>query len=144
MNEFATPSSKIDSRGNINPASAPRVMRINTALGEADFNNQLASFLEVDLSILPENYSTIRASHIGSLHQFEVLANAEQTVSVYSCVRMRHVKGFGPPVHIHRNEDEYFVILDGEYLYQVAEQQFRLQAGDCLYAPAMSLMAFVV
>jgi quercetin 2,3-dioxygenase len=41
----------------------------------------------------------------------------------------------GPPLHTHPYQDEIFCIIEGEYLFQVGEEQFEAKAGDTLFAP---------
>lgn len=45
-----------------------------------------------------------------------------------------YTKG-GPPLHIHPFQDEVFIILEGEHLFQVGEEQFHLTAGDTIFLP---------
>jgi quercetin 2,3-dioxygenase len=45
-----------------------------------------------------------------------------------------HEKG-GPPLHIHPNQDEIFFIIEGEYLFQVGSDTFRLTSGDTIFLP---------
>ncbi|MGA9463154.1 MAG: cupin domain-containing protein [Terracidiphilus sp.] len=41
----------------------------------------------------------------------------------------------GPPLHVHEVEDEWFYVLEGEYLVQVGDERYRLTPGDSLLAP---------
>jgi quercetin dioxygenase-like cupin family protein len=41
----------------------------------------------------------------------------------------------GPPLHIHPHQDEWFFILEGEYLFQVGEDRHRMKAGDTIFLP---------
>ncbi|GAB4041619.1 cupin domain-containing protein [Spirosoma gilvum] len=41
----------------------------------------------------------------------------------------------GPSLHIHHDQDEMFSIIEGEYLFQVGNEQFTVQAGDTVFAP---------
>lgn len=43
----------------------------------------------------------------------------------------------GPPRHIHFEQDEWFYALKGEFVMEIGEQRFRLNAGDSVYAPRM-------
>jgi quercetin dioxygenase-like cupin family protein len=43
--------------------------------------------------------------------------------------------GDSPPLHLHRNEDEVFHILQGELRFRVADQEMRATAGQSLLAP---------
>jgi len=42
---------------------------------------------------------------------------------------LRTTKG-GPPLHYHRAQDEWFFIREGEFVFQVGANVFRLKAGD--------------
>jgi quercetin dioxygenase-like cupin family protein len=41
----------------------------------------------------------------------------------------------GPDLHIHYDQDEFFQIISGEFLFQVGEEKFRASAGDLVFAP---------
>lgn len=41
----------------------------------------------------------------------------------------------GPPLHVHTDQDEIFSIIEGEYLFQVGENQFTVKAGDTVFGP---------
>ena len=45
-----------------------------------------------------------------------------------------HAKG-GPARHLHYEQDEWFYALDGEFLFEVGTERFRLNPGDSLLAP---------
>ncbi len=45
-----------------------------------------------------------------------------------------HAKG-GPARHLHHNQDEWFLILEGIFKFEVGSEQFLLQPGDSLLAP---------
>ncbi len=45
-----------------------------------------------------------------------------------------HAKG-GPARHLHYDQDEWFYALEGEFLFEVGTERFRLQPGDSLMAP---------
>ena len=45
-----------------------------------------------------------------------------------------HAKG-GPARHLHYDQDEWFYAVEGEFVVEVGEDRFRLQAGDSLLAP---------
>ena len=49
----------------------------------------------------------------------------------------------GPPLHIHMYQDEYFYIVDGEYLFQVGDEQFQMRTGDTIFLPRMVQHAFI-
>ena len=52
-----------------------------------------------------------------------------------SVVEQRARKGYSPPLHVHRTQDEIFQVLEGEFRLQVADQEHRLKAGEFLLIP---------
>lgn len=66
---------------------------------------------------------------------FECKLSAQDTngeLCVFDTVRS--IKG-GPPLHIHRDQDEWFYVRHGEFLFQVGGERFHLKAGDTLLGP---------
>ena len=51
-------------------------------------------------------------------------------------------KGDGPPLHVHHKFDEFFCVLEGEFLFQVGDEQTRLKPGDTLFVPRTAKHAF--
>jgi quercetin dioxygenase-like cupin family protein len=49
----------------------------------------------------------------------------------------------GPPLHIHLYQDEFFYILEGEYLFQVGDDKYQMKSGDTIYLPRKVQHAFV-
>lgn len=45
-----------------------------------------------------------------------------------------HEKG-GPARHLHYDQDEWFYAVEGEFLLEVGQEQFRLKPGDSALAP---------
>jgi mannose-6-phosphate isomerase-like protein (cupin superfamily) len=45
-----------------------------------------------------------------------------------------HAKG-GPARHLHYEQDEWFYALDGEFLFEVGTERFRLNPGESLLVP---------
>ncbi|WP_310587558.1 cupin domain-containing protein [Larkinella knui] len=41
----------------------------------------------------------------------------------------------GTPLHVHPFQDEQFYVVEGEYVFQVGEDKFRLQVGDSIFLP---------
>src|ERR1700712_2633583 len=49
----------------------------------------------------------------------------------------------GPPLHIHPNQDEWFYVVEGEYLFQVGEENYPMKSGDTIFLPRKVKHAFV-
>ena len=44
-------------------------------------------------------------------------------------------QGRGTPLHVHLGQDEVFYVLDGEYVFQVGGDKYRLKTGDSIFLP---------
>lgn len=49
----------------------------------------------------------------------------------------------GPPLHIHPFQDEWFYVVEGEYLFQVGEEKYKMKPGDTIFLPPNVKHAFV-
>ncbi|WP_428659295.1 cupin domain-containing protein [Runella sp.] len=49
----------------------------------------------------------------------------------------------GPPLHVHPNQDEWFYVVEGEYLFQVGEDNYSMKPGDTIFLPRKVKHAFV-
>jgi len=41
----------------------------------------------------------------------------------------------GPPCHLHHNEDEWFYVIEGEYILEIGSERFQLKPGDSVLGP---------
>jgi mannose-6-phosphate isomerase-like protein (cupin superfamily) len=65
---------------------------------------------------------------------FKLLStDTEDRLSVF--ISTNNKKGFGPPLHIHHNFDEFFCVLDGKFLFQVDDEILSMEDGDSLFIP---------
>src|SRR6266568_6150945 len=62
-------------------------------------------------------------------------ATADQTEGRYAVLELLAPKGFASPLHIHRKEDEFFVVLSGEVRVQHGEAVIEAVAGSIVYGP---------
>ncbi len=53
-----------------------------------------------------------------------------------------HTAKGGPPRHLHHNQDEWFYVIEGEYIVEVGTQIHRLKAGDSILGPREVSHAF--
>lgn len=49
----------------------------------------------------------------------------------------------GPPLHIHPFQDEWFYVMEGEYLFQVGDDRYSMKPGDTIYLPRNVQHAFI-
>jgi putative tryptophan/tyrosine transport system substrate-binding protein len=66
---------------------------------------------------------------------YEILATREQTGSSFGVWRTTKVMQGGPPLHIHRTEDEFFYVVSGEFNFQLGDCITRTPAGSFVYIP---------
>jgi quercetin dioxygenase-like cupin family protein len=64
---------------------------------------------------------------------FKVLTK-ETGGNLFVMEQSNHKKG-GPPRHLHYNEEEYFYVMEGNYIVEIGSDRFELAAGDSLLAP---------
>ena len=64
---------------------------------------------------------------------FKVLTD-ETAGNLFVMEQSNHKKG-GPPRHLHYNEEEYFYVIEGNYIVEVDTERFELGPGDSLLAP---------
>ena len=63
--------------------------------------------------------------------RFELKASDQQI----GLMQLEGSPGVEPPLHVHRNEDEYYYLLDGTVTFHVGEETYRGQAGSLVFLP---------
>jgi quercetin dioxygenase-like cupin family protein len=64
-----------------------------------------------------------------------VKATGEQTNGALGLIEQTLPPGFAAPPHIHRNEDEAFYILEGQFTFYCGDQTFPASAGSLVFLP---------
>lgn len=64
-----------------------------------------------------------------------ILATAAQTGGAFGLVHMEVAIGHGPPLHIHRAQDEAFWILEGQLTVRCGDEEFAAGPGAFVYTP---------
>lgn len=54
--------------------------------------------------------------------------------SLLACELVHHARG-GPARHLHNGQDEWFYVVEGEYIIEVGDERFELGPGDSAYSP---------
>jgi mannose-6-phosphate isomerase-like protein (cupin superfamily) len=67
-------------------------------------------------------------------------ADTNGALCVYDTVR---TKQSGPPLHYHHDQDEWFFVREGKFLFQVGDEKLQLTAGDSVLAPRKIPHAFL-
>src|SRR6266508_817974 len=71
-------------------------------------------------------------------------ATGDQTEGRFAAMELLAPKGFASPLHIHRGEDEFFVVLSGEVRFQHGDAVTEAVAGSVVYGPRDVAHAFHV
>ncbi|HJQ96003.1 MAG TPA: quercetin 2,3-dioxygenase [Acidimicrobiia bacterium] len=71
-------------------------------------------------------------------------ATGDLTEGRFAALELLAPKGFASPLHIHRKEDEFFVVLSGEVRLQHGEDVVEAVAGSLIYGPRNVPHAFRV
>jgi quercetin dioxygenase-like cupin family protein len=71
-------------------------------------------------------------------------ATGDQTEGRFTAMELLAPKGFASPLHIHRQEDEFFVVLSGEVRVQHGDKVIEAVAGSFVYGPRGVAHAFHV
>lgn len=60
---------------------------------------------------------------------------SDDTQGALFAMEQHSAKHGGPPLHLHHEQDEFWYVISGEYLFQVGSERFRAHSGDCLLGP---------
>jgi mannose-6-phosphate isomerase-like protein (cupin superfamily) len=63
-----------------------------------------------------------------------VRASAESTGGAFALIE-EPPPMVDTPLHVHEREDELFYVLEGEHVYQVGDEEFRVGPGGLVFAP---------
>ena len=69
-------------------------------------------------------------------------ATAKLTDGRFAAMELLAPKGFASPLHIHRAEDQFFVVLSGEVRVRHDEEVIEAVAGSLVYGPRGTAHAF--
>lgn len=65
---------------------------------------------------------------------FEILLDGKDTGGL-SILEVFVDPDFGPPLHVHTHEDEFFIIHEGEFEFIIGDAKVYAGPGDTLFAP---------
>lgn len=73
-----------------------------------------------------------------------VKAGGEQTGGAFTLLEWSAPAGFGPPSHVHRQEDEAFYLLEGELTVRCGDRRWTVEAGGFVFLPHGIAHSFIV
>jgi mannose-6-phosphate isomerase-like protein (cupin superfamily) len=60
---------------------------------------------------------------------------ADDTGHALFAMEQANARRGGPPLHLHRDVDEFWYVVTGEYVIEVGSQRFEARDGDCVLGP---------
>jgi quercetin dioxygenase-like cupin family protein len=73
-----------------------------------------------------------------------IRVSAQEAEDQLSIVEQRAPQGYSPPLHIHREQDEIFQVLEGEFRIKVGGEEKRLKSGNMLLVRKGTPHTFIV
>ena len=74
--------------------------------------------------------------HLGSsIADFLFKVSTEDSHGSLLVVEMTHHAKGGPGRHFHYDQDEWFYVVEGEYVFEVGQERIRLKPGDSVFGP---------
>ena len=70
----------------------------------------------------------------GISHVFFKVSTEDSHGSLLVVEMTHHAKG-GPGRHFHYDQEEWFYIVEGEYVFEVGQERIRLKPGDSVFGP---------
>lgn len=79
-----------------------------------------------------------------TLNTLDVKISGEDTAGAVAVFEQTgHTPNGGPPLHIHKDQDEWFYIVEGAYRFQVGDDEYLLGQGDTIFLPRAVPHAFI-
>ena len=75
-----------------------------------------------------------RARQIGVSSTTFKVAGADTAGGLFVIEQANSVKG-GPPRHLHHEQDEFWYVLEGDYIVEIGSERHLLKPGDCILGP---------
>ena len=66
---------------------------------------------------------------------YRVVTTAQETTGCHFAFEVAEPPGGGPPLHTHATEDEYFAVLDGEFMFYIDGCVTAVTAGGSAFVP---------
>src|SRR5260370_39904136 len=92
---------------------------------------------KTDGYVLHPDGGEAHASFVGG-GRFVIKATAEQTGGNFAAVEFWGPKGFGSPIHVHRDGDEFFAVLAGEARFRLGHEAAGVGPRCFVYGPSGS------
>lgn len=82
------------------------------------------------------------ALELGGANTYACKVSTKDTGGALFLIEQKNLRKGGPPRHVHHSQDEWFYVVEGEFIAEVGAEKFRLEPGDSLFAPRKIPHAF--
>lgn len=79
---------------------------------------------------------------LGGTNPYTCKVSTKDTNGALFLIEQKNLRKGGPPRHLHHSQDEWFYVIEGEFIAEVGNDKFRLEPGDSLFAPRRVPHAF--
>lgn len=84
-------------------------------------------------TVAPGESRSPKTSVLGG--KISVKVSGQDTAGAWVLFEIPTAPGVGPPLHLHRAQDEWFYVLAGEHIFQVGSEVRRVEAGGSIFCP---------
>lgn len=112
------------------------------------FTEPFASALQPETATPPPHLVRAHDDRFGEIHApgyNEILfkTSTAETPSLFAIEHTAIQPGWGPPLHFHLAQEEWFYVIEGEVLFQLGDQRLILKPGDSILGPRNVPHAFL-
>lgn len=79
---------------------------------------------------------------LGGANTYACKVATNDSAGALFIIEQKNLRKGGPPRHLHHSQDEWFYVIEGEFIAEVGSEKFRLEPGDSLFAPRRIPHAF--
>jgi mannose-6-phosphate isomerase-like protein (cupin superfamily) len=102
-----------------------------TALGQSSAPQRSARAVRVEHDV--DRFNQQRT--IAGANQIAYKVSSQDTQGGLFLFEQVSLRKGGPPRHLHHSQEEWFYVMEGEYVFEVGTERMRLRSGDSLLAP---------
>jgi mannose-6-phosphate isomerase-like protein (cupin superfamily) len=89
---------------------------------------------EPTLHFIPAGADRFGEHHGLGVSAIDFKVTSQDSAGLFVLENTFHAKG-GPARHLHYEQDEFFYVLEGEFLFEIGAERLRLLPGDSLLGP---------
>ena len=84
---------------------------------------------------VPSGEDRLGERHVIGASSTAFKVSTDDSASALFVIEHASRKKGGPPRHLHHNENEWFYVIEGQYIVEVGSERFQLKPGDSLLGP---------